>query len=140
MFPGDVAGVVFHHSQPKDQSDTDQQPALMVCSPFCPHLPIPLLCCGLWDTPGFQRSLSKRENQGGEISRKEGLAGLHALTAPLQHGGFQEEVINFSPHSFADRGNKTVRLVDTDGRSYMVVFATREKDGDTLHMLRLYSE
>ncbi|XP_041262478.1 extracellular fatty acid-binding protein-like [Onychostruthus taczanowskii] len=38
-----------------------------------------------------------------------------------------------------DRGNKTVRLVDTDGSSYMVVFATREKDGKTLHMLRLYS-
>ncbi|OWK54663.1 Extracellular fatty acid-binding protein [Lonchura striata] len=40
----------------------------------------------------------------------------------------------------SDRGNKTVRLVDTDGRSYMVVFATREKeDGKILHMLRLYS-
>ncbi|XP_030142449.1 extracellular fatty acid-binding protein isoform X2 [Taeniopygia guttata] len=40
----------------------------------------------------------------------------------------------------SDRGNKTVRLVDTDGTSYMVVFATREKeDGKILHMLRLYS-
>ncbi|XP_066188711.1 extracellular fatty acid-binding protein-like [Sylvia atricapilla] len=39
----------------------------------------------------------------------------------------------------SDRGNKTVQLVDTDGRSYMVVFATREKAGQTLHMLRLYS-
>ncbi|XP_015499987.1 extracellular fatty acid-binding protein-like [Parus major] len=39
----------------------------------------------------------------------------------------------------SDRGNKTVRLVDTDGSSYMVVFATREKDEKTLHMLRLYS-
>uniref|UniRef100_A0A8C5TTF2 Lipocalin/cytosolic fatty-acid binding domain-containing protein n=1 Tax=Malurus cyaneus samueli TaxID=2593467 RepID=A0A8C5TTF2_9PASS len=39
-----------------------------------------------------------------------------------------------------DRGTKkTVRLVDTDGRSYMVLFATREKDGKTLRMLRLYS-
>lgn len=33
-----------------------------------------------------------------------------------------------------------MRLVDTDGSSYMVVFATREKeDGKILHMLRLYS-
>ncbi|KAF2974917.1 hypothetical protein EK904_006797 [Melospiza melodia maxima] len=40
----------------------------------------------------------------------------------------------------SDRGNKTVRLVDTDGSSYMVVFATREKEGKTLHMLRLYSK
>lgn len=39
----------------------------------------------------------------------------------------------------SDRGNKTVRLVDTDGSSYMVIFATREKDGKILHMLRLYS-
>ncbi|XP_068067815.1 extracellular fatty acid-binding protein-like [Anomalospiza imberbis] len=39
----------------------------------------------------------------------------------------------------SDRGNKTVQLVDTDSSSYMVVFATREKDGKTLHMLRLYS-
>ncbi|XP_056361420.1 extracellular fatty acid-binding protein-like [Oenanthe melanoleuca] len=39
----------------------------------------------------------------------------------------------------SDRGNKTVRLVDTDDRSYMVVFATREKDGKKLNMLRLYS-
>ncbi|XP_039939555.1 lipocalin-like 1 protein [Hirundo rustica] len=38
-----------------------------------------------------------------------------------------------------DRGNKTVQLVDTDGSSYMIVFATREKDKKTLHMLRLYS-
>lgn len=68
-----------------------------------------------------------------------GLVGFMLFTAPLQSGGFQEEVINFSPHPFADRGNKTVRLVDTDGSSYMVIFATREKEGKTLHMLRLYS-
>ncbi|XP_057894073.1 lipocalin-like 1 protein [Melospiza georgiana] len=40
----------------------------------------------------------------------------------------------------SDRGNKTVRLVDTDGSSYMVLFATREKEGKNLHMLRLYSK
>lgn len=113
---------------------------LTIHTPFCLHLPIPLLCYGLWAPPGFQRSLSKRKSQDGEISRKDGLGGLHALTAPVQHGGCQEEeVINFSPHPFADRGNKTVRLVDTDGSSYMVIFATREKDGKILHMLRLYS-
>lgn len=134
--------MVFHHSQHKDQSDTGQQPAVTIYSPFCLHFPIPLLCCGLWATSGFQMSLSKRENQDGKILRRDGLGGLHALTAPLQRGGFQEEeeVINFSPRPFADRGNKTVRLVDTDGRSYMVVFATRPENGKTLRMLRLYSE
>ncbi|KFO58567.1 Extracellular fatty acid-binding protein, partial [Corvus brachyrhynchos] len=40
---------------------------------------------------------------------------------------------------FADRGNKTVQLVDTNNRSYMIVLATRQKNGETLHMLRLYS-
>ncbi|XP_027559194.1 extracellular fatty acid-binding protein-like [Neopelma chrysocephalum] len=39
----------------------------------------------------------------------------------------------------SDRGNKTVQLVDTDGRTYMIIFATREKEGKILHMLRLYS-
>lgn len=139
MFPGDGAGVVVHHSQPKDQYDTVQHPALTTHSPSCPHLPIPLLCCGLWAPPGFQRSLSKRENQHGETLRKDGLGGLHALTAPLQSGGFQEAVIDFSACSFADRGNKTVQLVDTDDRSYMIVLATRQKNEETLHMLRLYS-
>ncbi|KAM4761317.1 extracellular fatty acid-binding protein-like [Cyanocitta cristata] len=40
---------------------------------------------------------------------------------------------------YTDRGNKTVQLVDTDDRSYMIVLATRKKNGETLHMLRLYS-
>ncbi|KFW82742.1 Extracellular fatty acid-binding protein, partial [Manacus vitellinus] len=40
---------------------------------------------------------------------------------------------------FADRGNKTAQLVDTDGRTYVIIFATREKEGKILHMLRLYS-
>ncbi|KFQ55137.1 Extracellular fatty acid-binding protein, partial [Nestor notabilis] len=40
---------------------------------------------------------------------------------------------------FADRGNKTAQVVDTDGKTYAVVFATRMKDGKTLHALRLYS-
>uniref|UniRef100_A0A803WFU8 Lipocalin/cytosolic fatty-acid binding domain-containing protein n=1 Tax=Ficedula albicollis TaxID=59894 RepID=A0A803WFU8_FICAL len=39
----------------------------------------------------------------------------------------------------SDRGNKTVQLVNTDSSSYMVVFATREKNGKKLKMLRLYS-
>ncbi|KAM9370778.1 extracellular fatty acid-binding protein-like [Phaethornis superciliosus] len=38
-----------------------------------------------------------------------------------------------------DRGNKTVQLLATDNKTYMIVFATRVKDGKTLHMLRLYS-
>ncbi|KFU85345.1 Extracellular fatty acid-binding protein, partial [Chaetura pelagica] len=40
---------------------------------------------------------------------------------------------------FTDRGNKTVQVVDTDGKTYAVVFATRVKAGKPLHMLRLYS-
>ncbi|KFM02600.1 Extracellular fatty acid-binding protein, partial [Aptenodytes forsteri] len=40
---------------------------------------------------------------------------------------------------FAERGNKTVQVVDTDGKTYAVIFASRVKDGRTLHMLRLYS-
>ncbi|XP_010161129.1 extracellular fatty acid-binding protein, partial [Antrostomus carolinensis] len=38
-----------------------------------------------------------------------------------------------------DRGNRTVQVVDTDGKTYAVIFASRVKDGKTLHMLRLYS-
>ncbi|XP_054076612.1 lipocalin-like 1 protein [Rissa tridactyla] len=38
-----------------------------------------------------------------------------------------------------ERGNKTAQVVDTDGKTYAVIFASREKDGKTLHMLRLYS-
>ncbi|KFP88248.1 hypothetical protein N310_04882, partial [Acanthisitta chloris] len=34
---------------------------------------------------------------------------------------------------FADRGNKTAQLVDTDGKTYAIIFATKEKDGKTLH-------
>ncbi|KFO99093.1 Extracellular fatty acid-binding protein, partial [Calypte anna] len=40
---------------------------------------------------------------------------------------------------FADRGNKTVQALATDSNTYMIVFATRVKNGKTLHMLRLYS-
>ncbi|KFV67332.1 Extracellular fatty acid-binding protein, partial [Dryobates pubescens] len=40
---------------------------------------------------------------------------------------------------FAERGNKTVQVLDTDGQSYAVILAARVKDGRTLHMLRLYS-
>ncbi|XP_074967944.1 lipocalin-like 1 protein isoform X1 [Phalacrocorax aristotelis] len=39
----------------------------------------------------------------------------------------------------SERGNKTVQVVDTDGKTYAVIFASRVKDGRTLHMLRLYS-
>ncbi|XP_008489790.1 extracellular fatty acid-binding protein [Calypte anna] len=38
-----------------------------------------------------------------------------------------------------DRGNKTVQALATDSNTYMIVFATRVKNGKTLHMLRLYS-
>ncbi|KFP32303.1 Extracellular fatty acid-binding protein, partial [Colius striatus] len=40
---------------------------------------------------------------------------------------------------FAERGPKTVQVLDTDGQTYAVIFATRVKDGKTYHMLRLYS-
>ncbi|KFV53058.1 Extracellular fatty acid-binding protein, partial [Gavia stellata] len=40
---------------------------------------------------------------------------------------------------FADRGNKMAQVVDTDGKTYAVIFVSRVKDGKTLHMLRLYS-
>uniref|UniRef100_A0A663NEI4 Lipocalin/cytosolic fatty-acid binding domain-containing protein n=1 Tax=Athene cunicularia TaxID=194338 RepID=A0A663NEI4_ATHCN len=39
----------------------------------------------------------------------------------------------------SDRDNKIVRVVHTDGKTYAVIFVSREKDGKTLHMLRLYS-
>ncbi|XP_009469773.1 PREDICTED: lipocalin-like 1 protein [Nipponia nippon] len=39
----------------------------------------------------------------------------------------------------SERGNKTVQVVDTDGKTYAVIFASRVKDGRTFHMLRLYS-
>ncbi|KFP13842.1 Extracellular fatty acid-binding protein, partial [Egretta garzetta] len=39
----------------------------------------------------------------------------------------------------AERGNKIVQVLDTDGKTYAVIFASRVKDGRTLHMLRLYS-
>ncbi|XP_075026269.1 lipocalin-like 1 protein [Calonectris borealis] len=39
----------------------------------------------------------------------------------------------------SERGNKTVQVVDTDGKTYAVIFASRVKDGKTLRMLRLYS-
>ncbi|KFQ01727.1 Extracellular fatty acid-binding protein, partial [Haliaeetus albicilla] len=39
---------------------------------------------------------------------------------------------------FAEGGKKTVRVVDTDGKTYAVIFVSRVKDGKTLRMLRLY--
>ncbi|XP_075572725.1 lipocalin-like 1 protein [Pelecanus crispus] len=39
----------------------------------------------------------------------------------------------------SERGNKTAQVVDTDGKTYAVIFASRVKNGRTLHMLRLYS-
>ncbi|KAM6117419.1 lipocalin-like 1 protein [Phoenicopterus ruber ruber] len=39
----------------------------------------------------------------------------------------------------SERGNKTAQVVDTDGKTYAVIFASRVKNGKTLHMLRLYS-
>nr|XP_009938103.1 PREDICTED: extracellular fatty acid-binding protein-like [Opisthocomus hoazin] len=38
-----------------------------------------------------------------------------------------------------ERQNTRVQLVDTDGETYMVIFASKLVDGKTLHMLRLYS-
>ncbi|PKU36463.1 hypothetical protein llap_13237 [Limosa lapponica baueri] len=40
---------------------------------------------------------------------------------------------------YMERSNKTAQVVDTDGKTYAVIFASRLKDGKTLHMLRLYS-
>ncbi|XP_052671031.1 extracellular fatty acid-binding protein-like [Harpia harpyja] len=39
----------------------------------------------------------------------------------------------------SEGGKKTARVVDTDGKTYAVIFVSRVKDGKTLHMLRLYS-
>ncbi|XP_009985795.1 PREDICTED: extracellular fatty acid-binding protein-like, partial [Tauraco erythrolophus] len=38
-----------------------------------------------------------------------------------------------------ERSNSTMRVLDTDGKTYAVIFASREKDGKTLYMLRLHS-
>ncbi|KFP61085.1 Extracellular fatty acid-binding protein, partial [Cariama cristata] len=40
---------------------------------------------------------------------------------------------------FADGDNRTVQVMDTDGKTYAVIFVSRVKDGKTLRMLRLYS-
>ncbi|XP_040463458.1 lipocalin-like 1 protein [Falco naumanni] len=39
----------------------------------------------------------------------------------------------------SDRGNKTVQVLHTDGKTYAVILAFRVKDGKTYRMLRLYS-
>ncbi|KFO76022.1 Extracellular fatty acid-binding protein, partial [Cuculus canorus] len=40
---------------------------------------------------------------------------------------------------FAETGNKTVQVLDTDGKTYAVIFASRLIDGKTYHMMKLYS-
>uniref|UniRef100_A0A8C9FID8 Lipocalin/cytosolic fatty-acid binding domain-containing protein n=1 Tax=Pavo cristatus TaxID=9049 RepID=A0A8C9FID8_PAVCR len=40
---------------------------------------------------------------------------------------------------YSEEAEKTVEVLDTDYKSYAVIFATRVKDGRTLHMMRLYS-
>ncbi|KAM9256629.1 lipocalin-like 1 protein isoform 2-T2 [Cariama cristata] len=39
----------------------------------------------------------------------------------------------------SDGDNRTVQVMDTDGKTYAVIFVSRVKDGKTLRMLRLYS-
>ncbi|XP_005014850.1 extracellular fatty acid-binding protein-like [Anas platyrhynchos] len=39
----------------------------------------------------------------------------------------------------SEGGDRMAQVLDTDYKSYAVIFATRVKDGKTLHMLRLYS-
>ncbi|KAM8796692.1 lipocalin-like 1 protein [Eudromia elegans] len=39
----------------------------------------------------------------------------------------------------SERDDKTVRVLETDYKSYAVIFVTRVKDGKTLRMMRLYS-
>ncbi|KAM6047578.1 PREDICTED: extracellular fatty acid-binding protein-like [Chlamydotis macqueenii] len=39
----------------------------------------------------------------------------------------------------AEKSNTTARVVDTDGKTYGVVFASKVKNGKTFRMLRLYS-
>ncbi|XP_013809930.1 lipocalin-like 1 protein [Apteryx mantelli] len=39
----------------------------------------------------------------------------------------------------SERGNKTLQVMKTDYQSYAMIFASRVKDGKTLHMLRLYN-
>ncbi|XP_065593792.1 lipocalin-like 1 protein [Cyrtonyx montezumae] len=40
---------------------------------------------------------------------------------------------------YSEEAKKKVEVLDTDYKSYAVIFATRMKDGKTLHMIRLYS-
>ncbi|OXB80623.1 UNVERIFIED_CONTAM: hypothetical protein H355_005552 [Colinus virginianus] len=40
---------------------------------------------------------------------------------------------------YSEEAKKTVEVLDTDYKSYAVIFATRMKNGKTLHMMRLYS-
>uniref|UniRef100_A0A669Q773 Lipocalin/cytosolic fatty-acid binding domain-containing protein n=1 Tax=Phasianus colchicus TaxID=9054 RepID=A0A669Q773_PHACC len=40
---------------------------------------------------------------------------------------------------YSEEAKKTVEVLDTDYKTYAVIFATRVKDGKTLHMMRLYS-
>lgn len=88
MFHGDGAGVVFHHSQSKEQSDTGQQPPLTIHSPFCPRLPILLLLLWSVGSPGFQRSPSKRETRMGSYQGKTGLVGFMLFNSPFAAWGF----------------------------------------------------
>ncbi|XP_021269747.1 extracellular fatty acid-binding protein isoform X2 [Numida meleagris] len=41
---------------------------------------------------------------------------------------------------YSEKAEKMVEVLDTDYKSYAVIFATRVKDGKTLHMMRLYSK
>ncbi|POI30187.1 hypothetical protein CIB84_006062 [Bambusicola thoracicus] len=40
---------------------------------------------------------------------------------------------------YSEEAEKTVEVLDTDYKSYAVIFATRVKNGRTLNMMRLYS-
>ncbi|XP_010082583.1 PREDICTED: extracellular fatty acid-binding protein-like, partial [Pterocles gutturalis] len=61
------------------------------------------------------------------------LAGCKRMERVYKQTGIPGEY--YSP----ERGNRTAQVVDTDGKTYAVIFASRVKDGKTLHMLRLYS-
>ncbi|XP_008946791.1 PREDICTED: extracellular fatty acid-binding protein-like, partial [Merops nubicus] len=53
--------------------------------------------------------------------------------------GRRSLMFDFPPRAWAERSHTRVRVEDTDGRTYAIIFASRVKDGRTQHMLRLYS-
>ncbi|XP_025905217.1 extracellular fatty acid-binding protein-like [Nothoprocta perdicaria] len=67
-----------------------------------------------------------------------------SLAIPTSEGCRKTELIfkkTGVPGEFyhSERGNKTVQVMETDYKTYAMIFVTRVKDGKTLRMMRLYS-